>query len=101
MFMEDINGLHMVSLENKGYEDKEVRPLWFDDVERVIMIIRSIAKSRLSGGSPPSTTCVIEFEELCSVCDKYIKNEEPCFRKIETNSVICMECASEIRNVNG
>ena len=63
------------------------------------MIIKSGAKSHYTSNEPPSMTCRIEFEEICSVCDKEIPEGALVLRKVETNNIICLLCVIDIAEI--
>ena len=56
------------------------------------MIVKDTTKSTIRGGQPPSRSVQIEFEEICSMCDKEIPNNKLCLRHVTTGNVLCLLC---------
>lgn len=64
------------------------------------MIVKSLAQSRIIGGTVPSQTAAIEFEEQCSLCDQSVPDGAVVLRHVETNNIICVPCLGFIALLN-
>jgi hypothetical protein len=60
---------------------------------------KSTAKSRISSNEPPSMIGRIEFQELCSLCDRPMIDGAMCLRNDQTKNAICVLCMVGIAEV--
>ena len=59
-------------------------------------IIRDQAVSRIDNGTIPSQKAVIEFEEICRLCNRPLEDGRRCYRHTKTDNIICTDCAVDI-----
>ena len=63
------------------------------------MIKKSTSKSRISHNISPNLNKVIEFEEICYLCNKEIPEGKLVLRHEVTRNIICLFCLIKIAEI--